>query len=70
MPTNDAQSCVCKASRFKPGEVGKNLTITGGRLNLYKTLYQYEEPVGDVEGCAAGSVSPWAVLLAALIIAL
>lgn len=23
MPTNDAQSCVCKASRFKPGEVGK-----------------------------------------------
>ena len=43
----------------------KNLTITGGRLNLYKTLYQYEEPDGDVEGCAAGSVSPWAVLLAA-----
>ena len=23
MPTNDAQSCVCKASRFKPGEVGR-----------------------------------------------
>ncbi len=25
MPTNDAQSCVCKVSRFKPGEVGKKL---------------------------------------------
>ena len=43
----------------------KNLTITGGRLNLYKTLYQYKEPDGAVEGCNAGVISPWAVLLAA-----
>jgi subtilisin family serine protease len=43
----------------------KDITITGGRLNLYKTLYQYREPDGAVEGCSATALSPWAVLLAA-----
>jgi len=48
----------------------KNLTITGGRLNLYKTLYQYEEPDGAVEGCSATVLSPWAVLLSVPILLL
>ena len=37
---------------------------TGGRLNLYKTLYQYEEPKGDVEGCSGVGFSPYFFLLA------
>ena len=37
---------------------------TGGRLNLYKTLYEYEEPKGDVEGCNGLGFSPYFFLLA------
>ncbi len=37
---------------------------TGGRLNLYKTLYKYEEPKGDVEGCNGVGFSPYFFLLA------
>jgi subtilisin family serine protease len=48
----------------------RDFTITGGRLNLYKTLYQYREPDGAVEGCAASAVSPWGLLLAVPLLAL
>ncbi|MEA4953158.1 MAG: S8 family serine peptidase [Aminivibrio sp.] len=48
----------------------RDYTITGGRLNLYKTLYQYREPDGAVEGCAASAVSPWGLLLAVPLLAL
>nr|HPK07632.1 hypothetical protein [Aminivibrio sp.] len=48
----------------------RDVTITGGRLNLYKTLYQYREPDGAVEGCAASAVSPWGLLLAVPLLAL
>ena len=48
----------------------RDITVTGGRLNLYKTLYQYEEPDGAVEGCTASAVSPWGLLLAVPLLAL
>ena len=51
MPTNDAQSCVCKVSRFKPGEVGRQNNgfsigeVPPGRYRRNKDIFRQAHPV-------------------------
>jgi hypothetical protein len=50
VPTQDALSGVCKASRFKPGEVGKNIVERARRdVSIIEDLLARLDAIGDVE---------------------